>query len=282
MMESEEKILIEHLKKMPPLNAALQNTLMLINDKSSDYKKISGAILKDAVLTGRVLQIANSSFYGSQRQVTDLGIACTMLGLETLRGLVYTLILLTKFRNGPENSAIDYNLLWKYCLRVACLVKNLAKEQKLDSSTAFTAGLFHCMDLIIQDYFYTDVLLERITRQPHEQSTSEQATTAEQATSSSVKISTVMDTKYWSLIAILLEYWKFPTAIVEIFRKTESIQAQQQRALIKGCSLFMKKYQRLEDLSTPMQSENIVEIKLIAALHDSDILYAELEALLFQ
>ena len=150
---------------MPPLNAALQNTLMLLNEKSCDFKNVSGAILQDSVLTGRVLQIANSSFYGSQRQVTDLGIACAMLGLETLHGLVYTLILLTKFRNGPDKSSPDYNLLWKYSLRVACLVKNSAKERKFDASAAFTSGLFHCMDFIIQDYFYKETILLRIANQ---------------------------------------------------------------------------------------------------------------------
>jgi len=269
-MPTVEETLIDHLKKMPPLNAALQNTLMLLNSQSSDYKKISNAILQDPVLTGRVLQIANSSFYGSQRRVTDLSIACSMLGLETLRGLVYTLILLTKFRNGPDNSAIDYNNLWKYCLRVACLVKTLAKEQKLDSSIAFTTGLFHCMDLIIQDYFYKETLLQRIASQNHE------------GTTSTALISTIIDTEYWNLIAVLLEFWKFPTTIVEVFKINNSLQAQQYHERIIECTSFIKKITNSEGASKPTQSDNVVEMKLITLIEASDLLYVELEALLFQ
>ncbi|MES2675019.1 MAG: HDOD domain-containing protein [Pseudomonadota bacterium] len=268
-MATVEQTLIDHLKKMPPLNAALQNTLTLLNAQTSDYKKISSAILQDPVLTGRVLQIANSSFYGSQRRVTDLNIACTMLGMETLRGLVYTLILLTKFRTGPEHSVIDYNNLWKYCLRVACLVKTLAKEQKLDSSIAFTTGLFHCMDLIIQDYFYRETLMQRI------------ATQSGTINSSSTLIATIIDTEHWNLIAILLEFWKFPPTIVDVFKKDNSTQAQQYHERIIECTSFIKKIANVEISSLPTESDNMVEMKLISLIPTSDLLYVELEALLF-
>jgi HD-like signal output (HDOD) protein len=260
-MQADKEDLIANLKKIPPLSAALQQTLNLLNEQNNDWKKISNSMLKDPVLLGRVLQIANSSFYGSQRRVTDIGIACTMLGLETLRGLLYTLLLLSQFRRAPENSLLDYDSLWKHCLNVACLAKVLAKTNKQDANTAFTAGLFHCMDIIIQDHFYPDILVARAKN-----------LTANESSPTSNKIMTMINSEYWSFIVLSLEYWQFPEFIISIFREPPTTASQAYADLVKTASAIIKN-KSLDEDSEATASNFMQHIK------DSELLYAELAAL---
>lgn len=270
--------LIKHLKKLPPLPAPLQQVLNFLNDSQSNWSKIGKVILKDPVLTGRVLQIANSSFYGLHRQVKDIEVACSVLGAETLRGLVYTLILLSKFRHGQKDSLIDYDLLWRNSLRVACLVKKIARQCRQDPTTAFTIGLFHSLDLIIQDYFFSEVLRERITQHRTDNSLATDA-----------PIYSMIDTEYWWLTATLLEYWQFPAPIVSVFQKDGSTMANQMKTIIVMSCLIVRSLDSDNKISDDTaekvlalaEQDQLPEIDFQESCEESEKLYLEMSSWMF-
>lgn len=297
-MSITEAELIAHLKKLPPLPAPLQQVLSFLNDPHSNWGKIGKVMLKDPVLTGRVLQIANSSFYGLHRQVKDIEIACSVLGAETLRGLVYTLILLSKFRHGELGSLIDYDLLWRNSLRVACLVKNFSRQIGQDHTTAFTVGLFHSLDLIIQDYFFKDVLAERVKKYsleknnpveniPEENSTEKNG--ADNYQSDKVKITYMIDSDYWWLIAVLLEYWKFPEPIVSIFHNTSELSTQEMKTLILTSVIILRSLDNSEKIPDTIAVEanrlfaesGLATLDFQECIFDSEKLYTEISAWMF-
>jgi HD-like signal output (HDOD) protein len=266
-MRIEKKSIIEQLNKIPPLSKSLQRVINLLNEDVSDWKIISSAMLQDPVLVGRILQIANSSFYGSQREVGSMERACQILGVETLRGLAYTLLMLSQFRGGPANSLLNYNLLWKNCLRVACLAKILAKKDKVTANVAFTAGMFHCMDIVIQDYFYHEILVSRIACSEN---------TANDAASE--KIAGIIDQEYWYFIEIILEYWQFPAAIVDVFRASEVPTAVASYEWVSLAAQVVN-----DDASPNVKKENSVKNEnrfehLSEEVAASKILYLELES----
>lgn len=270
--------LIKQLKKLPPLPAPLQQVLNFLNDSHSNWSKIGKVILKDPVLTGRVLQIANSSFYGLHRQVKDIDVACSVLGAETLRGLVYTLILLSKFRHGQKDSLIDYDLLWRNSLRVACLVKRIARECRQDPTTAFTIGLFHSLDLIIQDYFFNDALRERINQYRSKHLLADDKI-----------IYSMIDTEYWWLSATLLEYWQFPPPIVSVFQKDDGAMAKQMEAIILLCCTITSNLNENNTLPDAIKTEieslaaksNLPDIDFQESINESEELYIEMANWMF-
>lgn len=277
-MDIEQAELIAHLKKLPPLSAPLQQVLSLLNDNQSDWSTISKVMLKDPVLTGRVLQIANSSFYGLHRQVKDIEVACAMLGSETLRGLIYTLILLSKFRHGNANSLIDYDLLWKHSLRVACLVKVVARKNGQHPTTAFTIGLFHCLDLIIQDYFFRDALAEKLEKYY-----------ADNSMPKGTKIYSMIDTDSWWLAGILLEHWQFPQPIVSVFRKEVTDNDNKMRMIVVASCTIIKVLDNEKKISNDaskeliatFQESNIQLLDLQDFVIESEKLYTEMSSWMF-
>jgi HD-like signal output (HDOD) protein len=277
-MSITETELIIHLKKLPPLPAPLQQVLSFLNDPQSNWAKIGKVMLKDPVLTGRVLQIANSSFYGLHRQVKDIEIACSVLGAETLRGLVYTLILLSKFRHGQENSLIDYDLLWRNSLRVACLVKKIARQSKQDPTTAFTIGLFHSLDLVIQDYFFTDVLKARIEQYRIDNSLPD-----------NLKIYNMIDSEYWWLSAVLLEHWQFPEPIVSVFRNTPETFIPKMKIVVLTSNMILRSLENSEKIPDAALAEahqlfsesGLGAVDFQECVYDSEKLYTEMSGWMF-
>lgn len=277
-MSITEAELVEHLKKLPPLPEPLQQVLRFLNDAQSNWAKIGTVMLKDPVLTGRVLQIANSSFYGLHRQVKDIEIACSVLGAETLRGLVYTLILLSKFRHGQENSVIDYDLLWRNSLRTACLVKKIARQSRQDSTAAFTIGLFHLLDLIIQDYFFSDLLKERLKKYRTENSLA-----------TDEKIHYLIDTEYWWLTATLLEYWQFPEPIVSVFRQVPEASASKIKVFIVVSNTILSSLgtdgkipiDDITNATTLFEESGLSNVDFQECVDDSEKLYHEMASGMF-
>jgi HD-like signal output (HDOD) protein len=277
-MSITESELITHLKKLPPLPAPLQQVLSFLNDPQSNWAKIGKVMLKDPVLTGRVLQIANSSFYGLHRQVKDIEIACSVLGAETLRSLVYTLILLSKFRHGQKGSLIDYDLLWRNSLAVACLVKKIARQSRQDPTTAFTIGLFHSLDLIIQDYFFSNVLVARFEKYRIENSLP-----------SDVKIHSMIDTEYWWLSSVLLEHWQFPEPIVSAFRNTPDTPIPKMKVIVLASNMILRNLDSTEkildhilfEVTTLFEESELSGVDFQECVYDSQKLYQEMSSWMF-
>jgi len=277
-MSITEADLIMHLKKLPPLPAPLQQVLSFLNDPQSNWAKIGKVMLKDPVLTGRVLQIANSSFYGLHRQVKDIEIACSVLGAETLRGLVYTLILLSKFRHGQENSLIDYDALWRNSLRVACLVKKIARQSRQDPTTAFTIGLFHSLDLIIQDYFFADVLKVRIEKYRVENSLPD-----------NLKMYCMIDSDYWWLSAVLLEHWQFPEPIVSVFRSAPATSPPKMKIVVLTSNIILRGLENSENIPDRVLAQahqlfaesGLGAVDFQECVYDSEKLYTEMAGWMF-
>ncbi len=277
-MSISESELITHLKKLPPLPAPLQEVLRFLNDPQSNWAKIGKVMLKDPVLTGRVLQIANSSFYGLHRQVKDIEIACSVLGAETLRGLVYTLILLSKFRHGQDDSLIDYNLLWRNSLAVACLVKKIARQTRQDPTTAFTIGLFHSLDLIIQDYFFRDVLITRFEKYRTENSLPNDE-----------KIHYLIDTEYWWLSAVLLEHWQFPESIVSVFRSSPDTSVPKMKVVVLASNMILRNLDAAEKIpddilvqvTTLFKESELSDVDFQECVYDSQALCREMASWMF-
>jgi HD-like signal output (HDOD) protein len=251
---------LKKIAKLPLPNSSLQKVMETINQKNCDWKRISPLILQDPILTGRVLQIANSSFYGAPRQVLDIEIACSMLGIVTLSNLVHTLILMGQFRHGPQKSMIDYDALWSYSLSVACLTKIKAAQTRIDSNLAFTTALFHCMDLILQDFLDQQALENRIAM-----------ALQNSKLQISVPLDKKIDTNGFDLIAMLLEHWHFPLSVIAVFNNSEDTTSVAIRKLIISSSDVINN-QRSNNENTEQITDSDVA--------KSQTLYKELQSLI--
>jgi len=138
----------ETLKSMelPVLPATAQKVLSLMADPDVSIEKIKRLIATDPGLTTKILKVANSAFYGSQRNIQNLTQAILMLGLNSVRNLVVA----TSMKNVYKRFGLAEKLLWEQLLGSALASNIIAKQTRVsDPEDAFIGGLLHDIGKVV-------------------------------------------------------------------------------------------------------------------------------------
>ena len=134
---------VAELRSVPSLPTIYQELVEEINRTDGSIRRIAEIVRQDIAMTAKILQIANSAFFGFQRQVTDPGEAVRFLGLDTVTSLVLAIGVFTQFENGKVNASY-VKQLWNHSTRVAQVARDIARiERPTIAEDAFTAGLLH-------------------------------------------------------------------------------------------------------------------------------------------
>jgi len=120
----------------------------LVEALNSEYTGISDVaeiVTQDPGLTVKLLQIANSAYFGMSRRVVLPIEAVQVVGLEILRGLVVC-VQAFKFYQDKAIRSISATQLWQHSLETAQAARRLAAFENLPSSVCdetFVSGLLH-------------------------------------------------------------------------------------------------------------------------------------------
>jgi HD-like signal output (HDOD) protein len=141
---------MEQSNDLPPLPEILHRVDQILQDSERSLSDAVELIASEVALSGRILNVANSVYYGGGRQVvTSLIQACNRLGSRNLRSLVYSFELLRLFRNTP---AINQRMFWRHNFVVALYSNAIARHLKLsldERDRAYIAGLAHDIGVMI-------------------------------------------------------------------------------------------------------------------------------------
>lgn len=136
------EILRAHFRRLPGSPQAVQKVLELLRLSDVTVPQIARAVEADADLTLRVLRTANSPFYGSRGGITAVRDACRVLGVHTLGNVAMAALALAQFPATGEYADWRRNI-WRHGAAVGAIARVLARNQKVSSETAYTAGLLH-------------------------------------------------------------------------------------------------------------------------------------------
>lgn len=146
MILSEEiKRLIGRIDALPALPDAYASLMRMLEDEGAPVEAISRVIGKDMALSADVLKLVNSSFFGPRIRVRSLEQAVTLLGMETIKGLVLGMQLLKVF-DTRKIPGFSFPRLWEHCLSVATLARRIALLEGLppaEQDDCFIGGLLH-------------------------------------------------------------------------------------------------------------------------------------------
>jgi putative nucleotidyltransferase with HDIG domain len=129
--------LIGALPAMPHIAAQVMQTLAR---SDATPREIQELIAKDQSLTGQVLQVANSPYYGASRSISTIKEAIIFMGFDSISSLITTAVVKDMFSRVSNEGA----QLWEHSICCATAAKHLGGAlgvQNLD--TAFLVGLLH-------------------------------------------------------------------------------------------------------------------------------------------
>jgi len=115
----------------------------LIERNNYTAAEIGALISKDTNLTGRLLHVANSAFYGFPAKISTVSRAVTIIGSRELRDLVLATSAVEAFNKIPIDMA-NMNSFWMHSLDCAIIARILASRAKvLHSERLFVCGMLH-------------------------------------------------------------------------------------------------------------------------------------------
>ncbi|NSW92451.1 MAG: HDOD domain-containing protein [Firmicutes bacterium] len=144
--------LLNNIEEFPPL-ASSYNKLCSLIEKGAEIDKIAMVIEEDQAIAVKVLQIANSTYYGLR--TGSVKQAISHLGLTNLRNLILTT---TAFEdlNEKGNFVSNKKLLWEHaclCNKIVTILYEKIICEKLPDIYS-SAGLLHDMGTIVLLYNY--------------------------------------------------------------------------------------------------------------------------------
>jgi response regulator RpfG family c-di-GMP phosphodiesterase len=145
------KALVSGLKSIPSLPAVYDELMAELQSEDSSTARLGAIISKDAGMTAKILQIANSAFLGLRCHISNPAQAVCMIGMDMVRALVVSVHVFSQFEGQPGVSS-RWQDLWEHSVAVGTLAKKIAASQKaikIAVEDSFTAGLLHDVGKII-------------------------------------------------------------------------------------------------------------------------------------
>jgi len=135
-----------YIQEMPSLPVSAGKVMEICNNAYVNPSDLNKVISLDPVLTGRLLQLINSAYYGLGTHITSLVRAITMLGLNTVKNLVLSTAVLSILPKNKDINGLNMEGFWHHSLCVGVTSKLLAIKQGIDArylEEYFAAGLLH-------------------------------------------------------------------------------------------------------------------------------------------
>jgi HD-like signal output (HDOD) protein/CheY-like chemotaxis protein len=145
-----KKLLLE-VDSLPSLPDVYCKLMAELESPDSSLETIGDIISQDVGMTSKILQVANSGFFGYSQKVSSPLQAVQILGMDLIQNLVLTYEIFSKLGEFKAGKTI-FDRIWKHSIDVAGTSMLLAREEGVDSETenfSFTAGLLHEIGKIV-------------------------------------------------------------------------------------------------------------------------------------
>ena len=139
------KVLIGKMKKLPALPNVYTRVSEELNSAEASLAKVAEIVAEDPVVTTKMLQLVNSSFFGLQQQIVSAADAVMFLGADRVKGLILVARVFSQF-DPKIIVALGLDQLWNHSMKTGAYAQSIAKWEVRDARTsgaAFTAGLLH-------------------------------------------------------------------------------------------------------------------------------------------
>ena len=200
------KDIASQIKSFPSMPATGAKMLRMLENLDTTVEEIEDVLRHDPGLTGNVLKLANSAYFGIPSKVASTRQAVLLLGLKKLIQLVIA---------SCVNAVMDmpvpgYNLppgnLWRHSIAVSIAAEALVKDKKeIVVEDIFTPALLHDIGKLILGHFINDAQqdIEGI---------------AETGVPYVVAENMVLGTDHAEVGAQILTQWSFPPDVVDAVR----------------------------------------------------------------
>lgn len=129
------------LRLLPPFPAVAQRILALVGQQNITARQVGDLIKLDPSFSAELLRLANSALFGARREVTSLGQAVMMLGMDQVKSMATFVAVNNMVRSSLRIQGL--RKVWMHSLVTALVAHEASRAARIDQDAAYTAGLLH-------------------------------------------------------------------------------------------------------------------------------------------
>ncbi len=100
--------LLDRMSDLPPLPDVATHIMSIADDPGTGAIDLANVMAADQALTGKLIHLCNSAYYGFGRRVSSVREAVTILGFDQVREVAISMSMMNAFsRNTTANDAFD-------------------------------------------------------------------------------------------------------------------------------------------------------------------------------
>lgn len=192
---------INNIENLPVMKTSYQKLVELINDEV-DINTISGEIEKDLSIAAKIMNVANSAFYGSK--TGSVKQAISYIGLQNTKNLIVS-VAVTDVLEDRNNEGELISSIWKHAFLSNQLLAFLYEKHlhKKIPEMFSSAALFHNIGSVffLKCFFEEYVEILRLEKEDHVAITGQEID--------------AFGVTHNEAGAYLLEWWEFPFPVME-------------------------------------------------------------------
>jgi HD-like signal output (HDOD) protein len=127
--------------ELPSLSTTYTDLTKAVRDPNTSIRQVAEIIERDIAMSAKVLQLANSAFFGLARRVSTLPSAVSCLGTETIKNLALTSEVFRVFAPDSRVPRSVCDSIQRHATRTAAIASALPAERGIRDITALAALL---------------------------------------------------------------------------------------------------------------------------------------------
>lgn len=163
--------------QLPTMPRVIRELLHALRSDSAGLPEVAAQVALDPVLTSRVLQIANSAHYASDRPLSSVRDAVAVMGLRALEGVLLLHGSVGAFQKTPQ---VDLPAFWRRAVATGTCARQWARRWGAPEDQAQSAGLLQGMGHIILCHCLPEQAEQAFGALPRERAPSSSHALAEQ------------------------------------------------------------------------------------------------------
>lgn len=198
------RLVVAQIRQLPTLPDIYLRFLDETRKSLPSIERLADIIQSDISLCSKLLQLANSAYFGVSTTIESPEDAILYLGIEQVKAMVLAVQVFGLFKSGKV-AGFNPAALWDHSMETATIARLLARVERLprqEAEACFTGGLLHDVGKLILVTHLPKLYLEI---QEHAGSEGCSFVEAERA---------VMGSTHAQLGASLLSHWGLPDSIV--------------------------------------------------------------------
>ena len=144
------------LNNIKPIPQIVLKIFRIINENNYDFDDITKEVKKDQVVSAKVLQLCNTSFFSNSKKIDSISHALLILGEDTLVKSIILTYIKVFYNQSIKCYSLSKGGLYHHTLGTAIIAEKIAEMTNENPFSAYAAGLLHDIGMLVLDQSLPD------------------------------------------------------------------------------------------------------------------------------